>query len=101
MAKEGARTTAEFRAPLLARHRSLLLEHDQSSLADQVAIQRETREVDARCAVTTRVGAVPRRVKIGVLVIASVRRLVLRLPAAFPYRDEWCALALRIGAVPG
>ena len=39
--------------------------------------------------------------KIGVQVIASVRRLVLRLPAAFPYRDGWRALALRSGAVPG
>jgi len=39
--------------------------------------------------------------KIGVQVIASVRRLVLRLPAAFPYRAGWCALALRSGAVLG
>jgi hypothetical protein len=39
--------------------------------------------------------------KIGVQVIASVRRLVLRLPAAFPYRDGWQAIALRCGAVPG
>lgn len=39
--------------------------------------------------------------KIGVQVIASARRLVLRLPAAFPYRDEWRALALRCGASPG
>ena len=39
--------------------------------------------------------------KIGVQVIASARRLVLRLPAAFPYRDGWRALALRSGAVPG
>ena len=39
--------------------------------------------------------------KIGVQVVASVRRLVLRLPAAFPYRDGWLALALRSGAVPG
>ncbi len=39
--------------------------------------------------------------KIGVQIIASVRRLVLRLPAAFPYRDDWRALALRSGAVPG
>jgi hypothetical protein len=39
--------------------------------------------------------------KIGVQVIASVRRLVLRLPAAFPYRDGWRVLALRSGAVPG
>ncbi len=36
--------------------------------------------------------------KIGVQVIASTRRLVLRLPAAFPYRDGWRALALRSGA---
>ena len=39
--------------------------------------------------------------KIGVQVIASVRRLVLRLPAAFPYRDCWLALALRSGATSG
>ncbi len=39
--------------------------------------------------------------KIGVQVIASVRRLVLRLPAAFPYRDGWRAIALRSGASPG
>jgi hypothetical protein len=39
--------------------------------------------------------------KIGVQVIASVRRLVLRLPAAFPYRDGWRALALKNGATPG
>ncbi len=39
--------------------------------------------------------------KIGVQVIASVRRLVLRLPAAFPYHDSWRALALRCGARPG
>jgi hypothetical protein len=36
--------------------------------------------------------------KIGVQVIASVRRLVLRLPAAFPYRDGWRVIALRSGA---
>ena len=39
--------------------------------------------------------------KIGVQVVASVRRLVLRLPAAFPYRDGWRAIALKSGAVPG
>jgi hypothetical protein len=37
--------------------------------------------------------------KIGVQVIASVRRLVLRLPAEFP--DGLRALALKGGAVPG
>jgi hypothetical protein len=41
------------------------------------------------------------RLKIGVQVITSVRRLVLRLPATFPYRDGWRAVALRSGAVPG
>ena len=39
--------------------------------------------------------------KIGVQVITSARRLVLRLPAAFPYREGWRALALRSSAVPG
>jgi hypothetical protein len=39
--------------------------------------------------------------KVGVQVIASVRRLVLRLPAAFPFRDGWRALALQSGASPG
>jgi len=39
--------------------------------------------------------------KIGVQVIASTRRLVLRLPAAFPYRDGWRRIALNSGATPG
>jgi hypothetical protein len=39
--------------------------------------------------------------KIGVQIVASTRRLLLRLPAAFPYRDGWRALALKSGAVPG
>jgi hypothetical protein len=39
--------------------------------------------------------------KIGVQVVASVRRLVLRFPAAFPYRDGWRAIALNSGAVLG
>ena len=39
--------------------------------------------------------------KIGVQVIASVRRLVLRLPAAFPFRDGWRRIALQSGASPG
>jgi hypothetical protein len=39
--------------------------------------------------------------KIGVQVIASARRLVLRLPAAFPHRDGWRAIALCSGASPG
>ncbi len=39
--------------------------------------------------------------KIGVQVLASVRRLVLRPPAAFPFRDCWLVLALRSGARSG
>lgn len=39
--------------------------------------------------------------KIGVQVVASVRRLVLRLPATFPYREGWRVIALRSGAAPG
>ena len=39
--------------------------------------------------------------KIGVQVVASVRRLVLRLPQAFPFRDGWSRIALQSGASPG
>jgi len=39
--------------------------------------------------------------KIGVQVVASVRRLVLRMPAAFPFRDGWRRIALQSGASPG
>ena len=39
--------------------------------------------------------------KIGVQVIASVRRLVLRLPAAFPFRHGWLTIAFHSGACPG
>jgi hypothetical protein len=39
--------------------------------------------------------------KIGVQVLASVRRLVLRLPQAFPFRDGWLRIALHSGATPG
>lgn len=39
--------------------------------------------------------------KIGVQVSASTRRLVLRLPTAFPYRDGWRAIALKSGATSG
>jgi hypothetical protein len=38
--------------------------------------------------------------KIGVQVLASVRRLVLRLPAAFAYRNGWRAIALQSGVTP-
>jgi len=39
--------------------------------------------------------------KIGVLVVASVRRLRLRLPKAFPFRHGWCRIAQLSGASPG
>ena len=39
--------------------------------------------------------------KLGVQVAVSVRRLVLHLPAAFPFRDDWYHLALALGARAG
>jgi hypothetical protein len=36
--------------------------------------------------------------KIGAQVIGSVRRLVLRLPATFPYREGWRSIAVSLGA---
>jgi hypothetical protein len=42
-----------------------------------------------------------RFLKLGVQVIASVRRIVLHLPQAFPYRDGFYRLALSLGAQPG
>jgi hypothetical protein len=39
--------------------------------------------------------------KLGVQVAVSVRRLVLHLPAAFPFRDDWHRLALALGARAG
>jgi hypothetical protein len=40
-----------------------------------------------------------RLLKIGARVVESVRRLVLHLPAAFPWRDTWRAVAHAAGAV--
>jgi hypothetical protein len=39
--------------------------------------------------------------KIGVQVIASVRRLRLRLPQAFPFRDSWQRVAIALGGCAG
>ena len=39
--------------------------------------------------------------KLGAQVVVSVRRLVLHLPAAFPFRDDWHRLALALGARAG
>jgi hypothetical protein len=33
-------------------------------------------------------------------VVDSVRRVVLHLPARFPYRAEWARVALALGALP-
>lgn len=42
-----------------------------------------------------------RFLKIGVQVVSSVRRIVLHLPQAFPYRDTFSRLALSLGAQDG
>lgn len=42
-----------------------------------------------------------RFLKIGVQVVTSVRRIVLHLPQAFPYRDTFSCLALSLGAQTG
>lgn len=42
-----------------------------------------------------------RFLKLGVRVVASVRRIVLHLPHAFPYRDSFYRLALSLGAQTG
>jgi hypothetical protein len=39
--------------------------------------------------------------KLGVQVAVSVRRIVLHLPATFPFRDDWQRLALALGARAG
>jgi hypothetical protein len=39
--------------------------------------------------------------KLGVQVVATVRRVVLHLPQAFPYRDHFHRLALSLGAQTG
>jgi len=41
-----------------------------------------------------------RLLKIGVRVVESVRRVVLHLAAACPWRDLWCRTARRLGAAP-
>jgi Transposase DDE domain group 1 len=42
-----------------------------------------------------------RFLKIGARVVTSVRRIVLHLPQAFPFRDTFTRLALRLGAQTG
>ena len=39
--------------------------------------------------------------KLGAHVVVSVRRIVLHLPAAFPFHDDWQRLALALGARAG
>jgi len=39
--------------------------------------------------------------KLGAFVVVSVRRIVLHLPEAFPFRDDWQRLALALGARAG
>ncbi|HET6175372.1 MAG TPA: transposase [Candidatus Sulfotelmatobacter sp.] len=42
-----------------------------------------------------------RFLKLGARVVTSVRRIVLHLPRAFPFRDTFTRLALRLGAQTG
>ena len=42
-----------------------------------------------------------RFLKLGVQVVASVRRVVLHLPQAFPHREQFYRLALSLGAQTG
>ena len=42
-----------------------------------------------------------RLLKIGARVVESVRRVVVHLAAACPWRDLWCRIARRLGAAPG
>lgn len=39
--------------------------------------------------------------KIGVRLVASIRRLVLHLPASYPFQSAWLHLARAVGATPG
>ena len=41
-----------------------------------------------------------RLLKLGVWIERSVRRIVLHLPVAFPYRNEWSRIARILGAAP-
>lgn len=40
-------------------------------------------------------------IKLGAHVVTSVRRIVLRLPASYPFRDAWRHLAVALGAAAG
>lgn len=42
-----------------------------------------------------------RLLKIGVWVVGSIRRIVLHLPASFPFLDAWRRVACALGARPG
>jgi hypothetical protein len=42
-----------------------------------------------------------RLLKLGVHVVASVRRIVLHLPTSTPFLDAWCHIACALGARTG
>ena len=42
-----------------------------------------------------------RLIKIGAHVVESVRRVVLHLPASYPFLDPWKRVAFSLGATPG
>ena len=59
------------------------------------------RAADIACARTQVTWLRDRLLKLGAYVIGSVRRLVLHLPRATPYRDAWCHIAIALGASTG
>lgn len=66
-------------------------------------LMQEIRTAAARTSLArAQVGTLRERLfKLGVEVVVSVRRIVLHLPAAFPFRDEWRDVAVALGAEPG
>jgi len=66
-------------------------------------LMQEIRTASARTSLArAQVGTLRERLfKLGAEVVVSVRRIVLHLPAAFPFIDEWHDVAVALGAVPG
>jgi DDE family transposase len=66
-------------------------------------LMQEIRHAAARTSLArAQVGTLRERLfKLGAEVVVSVRRIVLHLPAAFPFLDEWRAVAAALGAGSG
>ncbi len=67
------------------------------------ALMQEIRAAAARTSLArAQVGTLRERLfKLGAEVVVSVRRIVLRLPAAFAFRGEWRDVARALGAGSG